>query len=327
MLDNQQILRVLSRDPDERFWQDDLRAVLDGDTLITREVAREPSVIALQRALIFLGYSTTSRGAFVIDGDFGPGTNRGIAQFAFDQQLSNAPAIDEICYPCTYRNAHLKISAIPRTQVTPEVLQALIETVTDRIATDRVLMADFEQALWHLNHLESRPALTCREVFERYGEITTAVCAHIQQTHDIEVAPIWVLAIIRQESAGIIRPRFEQHKLSRARRENPDSDVTRLRYESMSMGLGQVMGYHYAKIGAESPEAMLLSPIEEQIEHISRYLALARGQTRLDFANPEPDEDALRRVSKFYNGPRYEDHRYHEKLAGHFREFGPLMGA
>jgi len=41
-----------------------------GDTTLTRQSVGESAIKAVQRLLVFLGYSTASSGAFLIDGDF-----------------------------------------------------------------------------------------------------------------------------------------------------------------------------------------------------------------------------------------------------------------
>ena len=55
---------------------------------LTRQSAGESAIKAVQRLLIFLGYSTASSGAFLIDGDYGRGTNRGVAQFQFEYKTN-----------------------------------------------------------------------------------------------------------------------------------------------------------------------------------------------------------------------------------------------
>ena len=88
-LDDPRIQRILTpagRQTSE--WRDALDRFNAGDVTLTRRSAGEAAIKAVQRMLIFLGYSTSSTGAFVIDGDFGRGTNRGLAQFQFEHGLS-----------------------------------------------------------------------------------------------------------------------------------------------------------------------------------------------------------------------------------------------
>ena len=103
-------LKELSRDPriqqiiahphdNNAAWQEDLEQFLSGGTQLTRHSAGEPAIIAVQRLLIFLGYSTASAGGFLIDGDFGRGTNRGIAQFQVEHGLSRNIDRATLCYP------------------------------------------------------------------------------------------------------------------------------------------------------------------------------------------------------------------------------------
>jgi N-acetylmuramidase len=86
------------------------------------------------------------------------------------------------------------------------------------------------------------------------------------------------------------------------------------------MGLGQVLGDNFRRVKAASAQAMYSSSIAEQVAHIARFLttsativAIVRRET--------PSEADFRAVARFYNGPGYEKHHYHESLARWFREF------
>ncbi len=87
-LKDERIHKILSLHGDERDWQEDLDRLERGDITLTRRSAGESAIKAVQRLLVFLGYSTASSGAFLIDGDFGRGTNRGVAQFQFEKALN-----------------------------------------------------------------------------------------------------------------------------------------------------------------------------------------------------------------------------------------------
>ena len=65
------IHRVLSAGGDTSGWREDLQRLERGDATLTRKSAGEAGIKAVQRMLVFLGYSTASSGAFLIDGDFG----------------------------------------------------------------------------------------------------------------------------------------------------------------------------------------------------------------------------------------------------------------
>ena len=89
LIQDAQIKQILSPPNASPQWQKDLDKLINGDASLTRHSASEGSVRALQRLLIFLGYSTSSSGAFAIDGDFGRGSNRALAQFEFDHGLGD----------------------------------------------------------------------------------------------------------------------------------------------------------------------------------------------------------------------------------------------
>ncbi len=65
----------------KKSWRGVLKQFRKGQRGVTRQSVGEEAIKAVQRMLIFLGYSTSSTGAFAIDGDFGRGTNRAVAQF------------------------------------------------------------------------------------------------------------------------------------------------------------------------------------------------------------------------------------------------------
>ena len=98
MLDHPLIQRVLfSEEPDHQVL-DSLGDVHQGRSHLSRHLGSESVINALQRLLIFLGYSTSSSGAYVIDGDFGRGTNLGVAQFQVENNFSTTAIRDHLCY-------------------------------------------------------------------------------------------------------------------------------------------------------------------------------------------------------------------------------------
>ncbi len=101
--------------------------------------------------------------------------------------------------------------------------------------------------------------------------------ATLQAEKGVDIKPVWILAIIKQETSGIARPRFEQHKLSKLNTQQPGADIAELRIQSMSIGLGQIMGFNYQQVGAPSARAMLYSPLEEQVLYVARFIATRKG--------------------------------------------------
>jgi peptidoglycan hydrolase-like protein with peptidoglycan-binding domain len=314
--------RILTHpDDDTAVWWSDLERFLAGDAGLTRRSAGEAAIMAVQRLMVFLGYSTTSSGAFLVDGDFGRGTNRGVAQFQLEHGLTRKITRDILCYPCRWNTASRLISSIPDTTLTVATLECMAATALQRIETGQAMGGDLDDAIFHLNALHKRRFLDCRGILARYGGHAVSACAVLEAEEGITIRPEWVLAIIRQETAGVIRPRFEQHYLSRLHQRHPDADLQELRLRSMSLGLGQIMGENHRAVGAPTAAALFTAPVTEQVAFIARFLRPRQDAV----GKSSPTEADMRRVSRFYNGPAYESHRYHEKLARWFREFRLLI--
>jgi hypothetical protein len=312
---------ILHPDDDESLWRSDLQRFLAGDANLTRRSAGEAGIKAVQRLLVFLGYSTSSSGAFSIDGDFGRGTNRGVAQFQVENGLTRSITRSTLCYPCKWNTAKSRITNIPDTRLTPATLEKMLNSAIQRIEAGRIMTGRFDDAVFHLNALDKRQHLGCRDILARYGGMAEAASQQLQQQTGTLVRPEWILSIVRQESAGVIRPRFEQHYLSRLNEEHPQMDLEELRMQSMSMGLGQVMGANYKRVGAASASELFTAPSERQVEFVARFLR-AKGHV---VSKGNPTAADFREVAKFYNGSKYEAHHYHESLERWFREFRLLM--
>ncbi|HEC16783.1 MAG TPA: DUF3380 domain-containing protein [Sedimenticola sp.] len=317
MLDHQLIQRVLfPGEPDPRVLEV-LAGVRDGGKRLSRHLGGESVIRALQRLLIFLGYSTFSGGSYAVDGDFGRGTNRGVAQFQVENNLPTAAGRDSLCYDCNYRTARKNITRIPDVEVDQATLDAMLEKVLQAAAGGQVTFGDADAALFHLNRIDSGRLLNCRQIFEQYWTAVIKAVNLMQETAGIDIAPAWVLAIIRQETAGVVRPRFEQHHLTKFNRAAPHEELAELRFRATSFGLGQVMGFNYRKVGAASARDMLYSPLDEQVLFVARFIA---GKRRV-VAKRDPSREDFRIMARYYNGPRYADHHYDESLATWFREF------
>lgn len=318
-LDDERIHRILSPTDDDP-WRHDLERLERGDVTITRTTAAEEGIRALQRLMMFLGYSTTSSGGFSVDGDFGPGTNRGVAQFQFDHNLNPKITRQALCYECTFQTARRNIVAIPEARLDAETVTRMLDVAQAAIDANEVTFGDFDDAIFHLDAVDTRRGLSCREIDQRYGDEADAAVERLADERGVRMRREWILAIVRQETAGVVRPRFEQHKLSKFHARSPHTDLIELRIRSMSIGLGQIMGFNHKQVGAPSARAMLTSPADEQVLFVARFLAPKASIV----AKENPTEDDFRAVARFYNGPAYERHRYHEKLEKWYRELRGL---
>jgi hypothetical protein len=84
--------------------------------------------------------------------------------------------------------------------------------------------------------------------------------------------------------------------------------------ESCSWGLGQVMGYHWAMLGYDSPQSMVHAFMQDEDAHL---------KAMVDFIIANDLDDELRRhdwagFARGYNGPGYRKNRYDTKLAARF---------
>ncbi|MCG7928271.1 MAG: N-acetylmuramidase family protein [Candidatus Thiodiazotropha taylori] len=312
---------ILHPEDDKSVWLSDLDRFLSGDTSLTRNSAGEAGIRAVQRLLVFLGYSTSSNGAFLIDGDFGRGTNRAVAQFQVENRLSRSIKRHHLCYPCRWNTAKSLITTIPDARLTPATLEMLLVTAIRRIESGHIMTGHFDTAIFHLNAVDRRQGLDCRAILSRYGDIAIEVSQKIYEEFSKLVRPEWILAIIRQETAGVIRPRFEQHYLSKLNDAHPGEDLEELRMQSMSMGLGQIMGANYKRVGAVTATELFTAPVARQVEFVARFLRLKEDVVK----KTNPNKDDFHRLAKYYNGPKYAAHHYHEKLARWHREFRLLM--
>lgn len=321
-IDDPQIQRILTH-PEETDsgWRADLQRFEQNDLTLDRRTAAENSVKALQRLLIFLGYSTSSHGSYTIDGDFGPGTNRAIAQFQFEHGLNSDVQREALCYDCTYKTASKLIAAVPNVLLNLPTLERMLAVARQNIDTNQVACGDFEVALFQLNALHKRRLLSCREIHQQYGAQAQEAAARLRVEKRMEIQPEWMLSIIRKETEGIVRPKFEQHILSKSNLKTPQTDYSELRYRATSFGLGQVMGFNFEAIGAPSAKAMFYSPLVEQVQLVGKFLATGGAAVRAAVAKSNPAEADFRAVARFYNGPLYETNRYHESLAKWFAEF------
>lgn len=113
----------------------------------------------------------------------------------------------------------------------------------------------------------------------------------------------------------------QRHPQGDADASHPGTPLAELRVQAMSFGLGQIMGFNHRKVGAPSAEAMLYSPLDEQVLFIARFIAFK--QTVVVKSNPSMTD--FEAMARFYNGPAYAKHFYHERLQRWFREFRRLM--
>lgn len=321
LINDPQIKRILNPPDATDNWKKDLEKLIKGDVSLNRKSAGEDSIKAFQRLLIFLGYSTSSGGSFAIDGDFGRGSNRGLAQFQFEHGLA-APNITKkiLAYPCRFSNARSLISIIPDVSLDVKTLEKMLSVAKSAIENNEVNCGDFDEAIFQLNALQDRTFLNCKKVNEHYSKATEKAVKELKATKGRTVQPEWVLAIIKQETAGVVRPRFEQHQFSKRIAENPNVDFSEIRYRATSFGLGQIMGFNFKDVGAASAQSLYTLPLEKQIMAIARFLSNTKA-VRDVVGKTNPSAQDFQIVAKRYNGSQFAKHFYDERIASWFQEF------
>lgn len=327
LIQDPQIKKILNPPNTPSHWKNDLKRLEEGDLTLNRHSAGENSIKALQRLLIFLGYSTSSGGSFSIDGDFGRGTNRALAQFEFDHGIANAKVTRKtLTYHCNWQSARRLIKSIPDVLLNIKTLKEMLEVAKEAINTKTVNCGDFKEAIFQLNALYNRTHLNCRDINEKYGALAEKAAIDLKNINGRLIHPEWILSIIRQETAGVVRPRFEQHWLSKLARQQPNVALSELRYQSMSFGLGQIMGFNYDRIGASSAKELYTAPLDQQVLSIARFLTRS-SRVRPVVSQKNPSVNDFKAVARYYNGSGFATHHYDESLARWLREFKIIRGS
>jgi hypothetical protein len=197
----------------------------------------------------------------------------------------------------------------------------MVTTALESIRNGHVMCGDFATAISHIDAIHSGRLLSCREIFLRYSKHVEAAVSQMRADRNVDIGPEWLYAIIKLETGGIVRPRFEQHVLSRLHRNHPTLDFAELRFRSMSQGPGQVLGENYLSVGARSAMEMYMSPLSDQILFVARFLAHRHHPV----ARRRPTAKDFRTIARFYNGRGYARHHYHEQLDRWHREFRKII--
>lgn len=319
-----QILKILNPPHANDQWRQDIDRLLNGELTLQRGSTGENAIKAFQRLMIFLGYSTTANGSFIIDGDFGRGTNRGLAQFLFEHNLSKGKINhSDLAYTCNHKNSHILIKSIPNVTATPSIFQTMLGVAKDAIDSNEVNCGSFEEAINQLNALHDNNYLSSKEINTKYGGLILETVNNIKHEKGITIQPEWILAIIKQETSGVVRPKFEQHKYSGYAEKDPQLAPNEMRFKSMSYGLGQIMGFNFEKAEAKSAYSLYTLPLNKQIQSIGNFLS-SESKTHSILKKNQPTKENFKTISACYNGSNFSSNHYNEGLSRWFQEFRKL---
>ena len=187
---------------------------------------------ALQRALVYLCYSTDMSGSAVIDGNVGAGTRRGATQFCKELQAD---------------------------RLDPASMLGVIE--------QKLLMAGEVVAQVNVEYLDRLQSMTVMPASETYMTYYQALV----DSGDIAEMGLnqgLALAIIQIETAGIGRVRFESHVWDRA----TSLDDRERRFFSTSFGLFQIMGFNVDRCGLPVDYLQDQGDLERQFEVFANFI-------------------------------------------------------
>lgn len=298
-------------------------SVLDGKERIGRDTNHQRTVAALQLGLISLGYVTTMGGGALIDGDFGPGTNRGLAMFKIDymdrMHRNNSP---RDLASSSLLEVRRKMNP---EEVDAETALAFFSALEAQLTHDPIFGEDYEHVRVMAELLERRE-IPCDGV-PMYRLLSAARVASETLLEDTggkaKFDPAFLLALVYQETKGVPRPRLEHHYYA-ARRPWVEEEPRRAREESTSWGIGQIMGTNAKSLGVPIP-ALYASNSEGQFELICRFLLRSKAGPVFTGRSSSLKQTDMRVVARYYNGPGFAQNRYDVKLWRWYQEYKEIL--
>lgn len=244
-------------------------------------------VEGLQQALREAGYD------ILVDGDFGPGTERAVRDFQKRQGL----VVDG-------RVGDKTLSLIADNALPGLLTQADIEWAADELQVPvAAVMAVSEVESRGLGFFKSGlPAI----LFERHWMYRRL------KFYGIDPAPLVKLApeIVNTKTGGYIGGEREHRRLNQAKEFHVPSAL-----ESASWGAYQIMGFHWKALGYRSAEHFVECMMKNEGEHLKAFVRFIQNDSVLLNALRNLDWATFARR---YNGPAYAKNRYDVKMANAF---------
>lgn len=264
------------------------------EPLVLQRGDKSEEVNGLQQALRDAGYD------IVVDGIFGPGTERAVRDFQKRQGL----VVDG-------RVGEKTLSLIADNALPGLLTQADIEWAAGEL---RVPVA----AVMAVSEVESRgmgffksglPAI----LFERHWMYRRLKFYNIDPDPLVKLAP----EVVNTKTGGYIGGEREHRRLAQAKEFHVPSAL-----ESASWGAYQIMGFHWKDLGYRSAEHFVECMMKNEGEHLKAFVRFIQNDSVLLTALRELNWATFARR---YNGPAYAKNRYDVKMANAYSKHAAAL--
>ena len=255
-----------------------------------------PDVEQLQEVLAERGFYNGT-----VDGDFGPGTERAVKAF----QRSEGLVVDGLVGERTFIEMQLDDQKQPDWALREQDIE------------DAAAYLDVEvEALRAVSEVESSGGGfhhdgTIKVLFERHWMLKRLM--HYDLTLAAELGQKYAPDIVNADRGGYSGGVEENQRLDKAMSLNPSAAI-----EAASYGRFQIMGFHWKRLGYESPQHYYDSVCEGEHKQLESFVRFIEADNRLLDALRELDWAGF---AYAYNGSAYEENRYDEKMEEAYERF------
>ncbi|MBJ6611385.1 MAG: N-acetylmuramidase family protein [Candidatus Thiothrix moscowensis] len=266
---------------------------------IKKQSENTQAVTQAQALLLASGY------AVMVDGNFGDKTEAAVKQFQLDNNLVADGIIGEKTWQVLLIKANAKQAVVTSRFLSEQDLLKAAGKLGIEVA-----------AIKAVNEVESRGSGFLHDfpviLFERH------IFWKRLQAWGIDPAPL------AADNENILGQKWDRQYYfggvkEIGRLEQAKAIHVQAALESASWGAFQIMGFHWKKLGYANVEefvARMMSCEAEHLEAFSRYIATfgcIRG-LRLPAGQEALTLDNFRQFAHCYNGPSYEQNKYHSKM-------------